>query len=195
MNFPLSLTCKVFDIAPQMIMVDADGNNICYVRQKVMKIKEHVEVFTDSTKKQKICDIRTNKVLDFSATYEFFDQEGHSFGAVARKGMKSIWRANYDIMENGETTMKIREEKPWVKVIDGMLGEIPIIGAITGFILNPSYIITDAKSGTELVRIKKQPAFFQGKFSIDKLNDFDTSDEMLITMATIRLVQMERARG
>ena len=94
MKFPLNLTFKIFAVAPQIHIVDADGTNICYVRQKIMKLKEQIEVFTDKKKSQKIGDIRANKVLDFSATYQFSDNNGEALGAVARKGMKSIWRAN-----------------------------------------------------------------------------------------------------
>ena len=195
MNFPLNLSFKILAMAPQINIIDAGGNNICYVRQKIMKLKEQIEVFTDKNKNEKICEIRANKVLDFSATYQFFDANGQPFGAVARKGMKSLWKAHYDILDGETVVMNVREENPWVKVLDGLLGQIPIVGMITGYLFNPSYIISNASTNEPLVRIKKIPAFLEGKFVIDKIGNFEQEEEMKMVVSTIMIVLLERTRG
>lgn len=195
MNFPLNLSFKILAMAPQVNVTDSAGNNICYVRQKIMKFKEQIEVFTDKNKTEKICEIRANKVIDFSATYQFFDANGQPFGAVARKGMKSLWKANYDILDGENVVMNVREENPWIKVVDGLLGQIPIVGAVTGYFFNPSYIISSAATGEALIRIKKTPAFFEGKFVIDKIGSFETDEEMKMVVSTLMIVLLERTRG
>ncbi len=194
MNFPLTLSCKVIALAPQINVSDASGANICYVRQKIMKLKENIEVFTDKSKSQKICEIKANKIIDFSATYRFLDHNGEEFGSVARKGMRSIWKAHYDILKDDQPYMSIDEENPWVKMVDSLVGEIPIIGAFTGYMLNPTYIIKSA-AGEDLIRIRKRPAFFESKFVLDKLGNFEADDELRMVVSTIMMVLLEKSRG
>ena len=195
MNFPLHLSFKVIALAPQITVTDANNQNICYVRQKMMRLKEAVEVFTDKKKGEKICEIKANKILDISATYNFYDNAGNQFGAVRRKGLKSLWKAHYEILDHEDPEMLIREEKPWVKVIDGLIGEIPIIGLISGFIFHPSYLITRQDNGEEMMRVKKQSAFFESKFVIEKLGNFDEGDQMRMIISTLMMVLLERSRG
>ena len=58
--------------------------------------------------------------------------------------MKSIWKSTYIGMDkHGSEDYTIREDNGWVKVWDSMIGELPIIGMFTGYILNPSYTLTD----------------------------------------------------
>ncbi len=55
--------------------------------------------------------------------------------------------------------MEIHEENAWVKVIDGVIGEIPIVGMFTGYMFNPAYIVSRMDK-TPIVRLQKQPALF-----------------------------------
>ena len=41
-RFPLELTFKILAIAPQIRVKDAEGNPVLYVKQKLLKLKEHV---------------------------------------------------------------------------------------------------------------------------------------------------------
>ena len=195
MNFPLQLSFKIIALAPQIYVSDANGETVCYVRQKMLKLREAIDVYTDKKKTQKVAEIKADKILDFSATYHFYDSSGNQFGAIARKGLRSIWKAHYDILEGEDITMSIHEEKPWVKVIDGLVDGIPVVGAFTGFFLHPSYIVSRADSNEELLRIKKQRAFFESRFDIEKLSDFPEDDELRMVLATVMMVLLEKDRG
>ena len=52
MKYPLNLQSKIIAIAPQIYVTDSDGTGVLYVKQKLLKLKEHVEVFTDNTKEK-----------------------------------------------------------------------------------------------------------------------------------------------
>ncbi|MDF1751561.1 MAG: hypothetical protein P1U89_02180 [Verrucomicrobiales bacterium] len=195
MKFPLQLTFPIISVAQQFTVTDADENTVCYVRQKILKIREAIEVFTDKKRTTKICDIKADRIIDFSATYQFFDTDGKVFGAVARKGMRSIFKAHYEIFENDKADMIINEENPFVKMIDGFIGQIPIVGAFTGLMFHPSYLVADAETGKELIRIRKQSSFFEAKFTLEQLCDLDDDDELRIVLSTIMLVLLEKDRG
>ena len=67
MNYPLQLTFKLVALAPQLKVTDASGATVCYVRQKMFRLKESVEVFADETRTEKLCEIRADRIIDFSA--------------------------------------------------------------------------------------------------------------------------------
>ena len=60
----LNLKCKIIAISPQIYVTDSDDNSVLYVKQKFLKLKEHVELFTDKTKEKKLCDIKTSSIID-----------------------------------------------------------------------------------------------------------------------------------
>ena len=131
-QYPLQLTFKLWAFAPQISVVDAQGNNQFYVRQKLFKLKEAINVFVDEQKTQILYNIKADRIIDFSAKYHFSDVNGTDMGAVKRRGLRSLWRARYDIFEGETIVMTIQEENPWVKIMDALFAEIPIVGLFTG---------------------------------------------------------------
>lgn len=196
MNYPLQLRFKIVALAPQIFVEDAQGNTICYVKQKLFKFKENIQVFSDASKSRQIATIAANKVIDWSARYFFTDAEGNEIGSVGRQGMKSIWRARYDVFNPGDDTsdFKIQEENPWSKVMDGLVGGIPVVGMLTGYMFHPTYAAS-RPDGTVVMRVRKQPAFFEGKFTIEKTADLSLQEEINLIYSFLMLLLLERARG
>lgn len=195
MNYPLDLTFKIVALAPQMKVTDAAGGPVCFVRQKLFKFKEAVEIFTDETRSEKLCEIKADRVIDFSAKYTFYSNAGEAFGAVRRKGMRSLWRAHYEILDHETPEYEIQEENGWVKVLDSLLGEIPLIGAFAGYFFNPTYMVKRIDTGEEIVRVRKQPAFWEGKFHLEQLGNIDDGDQLRIMLSILMMVLLERSRG
>jgi hypothetical protein len=108
--------------------------------------------------------------------------------------MKSLWKARYDIFKGEEIVMNIAEENPWVKVIDAAVGEIPIVGLFAGYMFHPKYLVSHA-DGTPVMRLTKQPAFFEGKFSLDKLAELSQEEENRALLSLLMMVLLERSRG
>ena len=194
MNFPLDLSFKKIALSPQVKVSDASGQVVLYTKQKAFKLKEAVTVFADVEQTRPLYTIKADRVLDFNAKYNIADAAGRQIGAVARKGRKSLWRAEYEVLDGVGPSMTIREENGWVKVGDALFGEIPILGIFTGYVFNPSYMLTDA-SGAALMRLSKQPAFMEGKFRIDKLGAMSEADEMRAVLSFLMMVLLERRRG
>ena len=194
MNFPLNLSFKIIAIAPQISVTDASGNLVLYIKQKAFKLKEAVTVFGDAGQTMPLYTIGADRVIDFSATYHIADVQGRPIGAIKRQGMRSIFKAHYEILENGVPKFTVREENGWIKVLDGLLGEVPIVGMFTGYFFNPSYIVTRA-DGAPVMRIAKQPAFFEGKFRIDQLAPLDPMDEARTVLGLTMMLLLERSRG
>jgi hypothetical protein len=195
LNYPLELSFKLLAIASQIYIRDANGQLLGYVKQKLFKLKEDINIFADESQTQHLYNIKADRVLDFSAKYNFSDAAGNNLGSIKRQGMRSIWRANYDIFDAASNqVMKINEENGWVKVIDSLVGELPLVGMFTGYFFNPAYLISRI-DGTPIARLQKQPAFFEGKFQLSALIQLSDDDEVRVLLGALSMTLLERSRG
>jgi len=194
-EFPINLKFKIGTLANDFVATDARGNTVAYVRQKMFKLKENIEIFSDESKSQLNYTIKADRWLDFSAAYAFHDENGKVFGKVARKGWRSIWKAKYNIIdENNNQQYSIGEENGWIKVMDSLLGEIPILNIFTGYLFNPTYLVVDTND-KPIVRLKKQASFWGRNFEIEKVGTMDADDDDRILLGIMMMILLERRRG
>jgi len=194
-QFPVNFQFKISTFHNDFTATDANGHVIAYVKQKLFKLKEDILIFSDITQSKLIYRIKADRWLDFSAAYTFYDENGNDFGKIVRKGWRSIWKAQYQIVDQHQHIQyELNEENPWVKVIDGLLGEIPIIGMFTGYMFNPTYLLTDHKVN-QVVRLKKKASFFGRHFELTKLGEMDSDDDDRIMLGMMMMILLERRRG
>ncbi|HZG50869.1 MAG TPA: hypothetical protein VEZ40_01925 [Pyrinomonadaceae bacterium] len=194
MNYPLDITFKLLAIAQQLSVRDAQGNLIFYVKRKAFKLKEAITVFGDEAQTRPLYHINADRIIDFSARYHFTDEAGRSLGSIKRLGMRSLWKSHYEVEDERGGAMMIAEENAWVKVFDSLLGEIPLVGALTGYLFHPAYLLTRA-DGTIVLRMVKRPAFFEGKFSVEQRAPLDAETETRALLGLLMLILLERSRG
>jgi uncharacterized protein YxjI len=196
MNYPLELTFKFWSLTPQLSITDASGNLLFYVRQKMFKLKEVINVFGDAQRSQTLYTIKADRIIDFSARYNFADATGASLGAVKRRGWKSLWRARYDVFQENsdEIAFTIIEENPWIKVLDSLFAEIPVVGMFTGYAFNPVYLVQRPDEKT-VMRLEKRPAFFSRIFTIKQTDRLDDHEQNQILLSLMMLLLLERNRG
>ena len=196
LNYPLDFKFKITTLASDFNITDRNGNYVAYVRQKMFRLKEDVIVFSDESRTKELFNIKANQWIDFNASYMMTDLlTGKKFGSLARKGVRSIWKARYDIIDEKEKPIyQINEDNGWIKVFDSFLGEIPILGMLTGYFLNPSYTVKD-NAGKDYFRLKKMPSLVGRRFQLERLIDIDDEDESLVVLSFLMMVLLERARG
>jgi uncharacterized protein YxjI len=195
MNYPLLISFKSFALGNQASVTDSTGSVIFFVKQKAFKLREAITVFTDATQSTPLCTIKANKIIDFSAQYFFANMAGDPLGSVKRAGARSLWKANYTLLDTEENpVLKINEENGWVKVLDTVLKDIAIVGMFSGYFFNPSYLVT-RPDGTPVARIKKEKAFLEGKFKIEKLGEIDPEEELRFLLGCFTSILLERFRG
>jgi hypothetical protein len=194
-HYPLQLQFAVLAFGNEFKATNAQGIIVAYAKQKLLKFKEEVNIYTDESQTGLLCQIKANKWLDFSASYQFSNNDGASLGRVVRKGWASLWSAHYELYdEKDQQDLIIREENPFAKVMDGILSEIPLLGILTGYLFNPRYIVK-RPDGAEVVRMKKLPSFFGRKFSVEPLNTFEQGEEERILFGLTMMLMLERRRG
>ncbi len=197
-QYPLDIRFKLIALAPRMFVTDAAGNNVCFVSQKVMALKEDIQIYRDESRAQEIYRIKADRVIDFSATYHFTDStSGRGLGAIKSKGWRSIWKATYEVLDaNGTQSHRIEEDNPWVKIGDTLLGEVPVVNLFTGYFLHPKYSAYDVSGNQALMRLEKQPAFFEGRFKLEKLDpNISAEVEQRLMLSFMLMIQFMRRRG
>jgi len=194
-QFPIKLSFKIITLSNEITATDASGKIIAYVKQKLFKLKEDVSVYEDATKSRLNFKIKADKWLDFNAAYAMTDASGANIGRIVRKGWRSFWKSEYELVDQfNKLQYHIREENPWVKVMDGLLSEIPVLGLLSGYFFNPSYMLTSL-NGEETVRLTKRYSLFGSEFELSELNTIDQDDAERIMLGFMMMVLLERRRG
>jgi uncharacterized protein YxjI len=79
---------------------DPSGNVAFYSKQKAFKLKEDIRIYTGEDMQTEVLTILARQILDFSAAYDVVDPATNTkVGALKRKGMKSIVRDEWIIMD------------------------------------------------------------------------------------------------
>ena len=79
---------------------DAGENVVGFSKQKAFKLKEDIRLYTDESMATELLTIHARQIIDFSACYDVLDpQAGSKVGAVRRKGLKSILRDHWEVLD------------------------------------------------------------------------------------------------
>lgn len=193
--YPYDFHFRIGTIHNDFIAKDATGATKAFVKQKLFKFKEHVEVFSDENRLELLYNIRADKWLDFNTTYTITGAGDKHIGRLARKGWRSLWKASYELYdEQDRQDLFIQEKNAWVKVADGVLNGIPVLGIFTGYFFNPSYTVK-RPDGTLVATFTKQPSFFGRKFQLTQDAPFEKGEEQRIQLGLMMMALLERRKG
>lgn len=193
--YPYDFRFRIGTIHNDFVAKDATGNTKAFVKQKLFKFKEHVEVFSDESRSERLYDIRADKWLDFNTTYTITGSNDRHMGRLARKGWRSLWKASYELYnEKDQQDLVIQEKNAWVKVADSVFCEIPVLGLVSGYLFNPSYTVK-RPDGTLVATFTKQASFFGRKFQLNQDAPFNNGEELRIQLGVMMMALLERRRG
>lgn len=193
----LDISMKIIALAPQFYLYDKAGNQVGFIKQKLFKLKEAIQVFNDDRKSEITHTIGADRVLDLSAGYTITSNQYGVLGKTKRLGMKSLWRTEFEIYDEFDNFVyTIRLANPFAQFIEGLISLIPIVGdilnLISGYFLNPTYHVLDGDD--EIVAVmKKRPALFEGKYEIDSEFEFDDKTQELIALSLLTVIIIQRA--
>lgn len=197
-NYPLKATFKLFALSPEVQVQDSLGSVLMQVKQKLFTLKEDTTIFADVQKTVPLYKMKADRVIGFRAVHNIWRvSDNAKIGAVKADGLRSIWRSRYTITDaNDKTVFTIREENPWIKVVDALIGEIEIIGPFISMFINPRYLLEDEKGVLRYIIAKKR-SFFGRNFTLEQVNkeENDDYDERLVALALIQTIFLEHRRG
>jgi hypothetical protein len=195
LKFPLNFFFKINTFANDFIVSDANETMIAFVRQDIMKLKSGVSVYTDETKTTLLAQINADKVIGSKISYHFSDAMGKDFGSVTR-AFWSLWKSSYVIADQmGNEEYQITEKNPWTKVWNNMFEQIPLVGIFSGYLFHPEYEVTDKKSGTAVMLLKKESSFVGRRFTVNKMTNLSPEQITRITYSLMMMILVERRKG
>jgi hypothetical protein len=190
LNFPLKLSFKILAISPQVKITDAAGQTVLYVREKVFTLKTDIKIYADEARTQQLYQVKADKILAINVPFSITTPEGRLVGKVVRPGMRSIWKATYQIFDHNDVEVAVvHEENPWIKVADSLLSEIPFVHML----FNPAYLVDH--NGQTVMYLKKQPSLIERQFTLEKRADLSDANEKLLVPAVMLAMMLERSRG
>jgi uncharacterized protein YxjI len=90
---------------------DTDGRLQFYIKQKAFRLKEAIKVYADEGETQQRLSIQARAVLDFNTTYDVHDSTtGEHLGAARRKGMKSLFKDEWEVLSPAGEVVGLVEE-------------------------------------------------------------------------------------
>lgn len=104
-----------------------DDKLLAYTKLKAFKLKEDIRVYADEAMKTELLSIQARQILDISASYDVTDSPtGQKLGALRRKGMKSIIRDEWLILDASDREIgMIQEESAFVAILRRIINLIP----------------------------------------------------------------------
>ena len=119
---------QVFALAGKFRFYDPAGNLVLFSQQKMFKLREDIRVYSDENKTQEVLMIKARQIMDFSAAFDVVDSAtGQKVGALRRKGLASILRDEWDILDVGDNVIgKLFEDSMGLALIRRFLtGLVP----------------------------------------------------------------------
>jgi uncharacterized protein YxjI len=95
---------QVFALTGKFRIYDPGNNLVLFSEQKMFRLREDIRVYSDEAKTQEVLMIKARQIVDFSAAYDVIDSAtGTKAGALRRKGLRSILRDEWELLDTNDT--------------------------------------------------------------------------------------------
>lgn len=119
---------KVFSVmGAKLHIYNSSEELVLFSQMKAFKLKEDIALYTDESMERELLRIKARKMIDLSATYDVYDSEtGESLGALRRKGLKSIFKDEWVILDTGDNEIGfIKEDSVFMALLRRVITLIP----------------------------------------------------------------------
>jgi len=94
---------QVLALTGRFRIYDPMGNLVMFSEQKMFRLREDIRVYADEARTREVLTVKARQILDFSAAYDVVDSEtGQKAGALRRKGLRSILRDEWEVLDAGD---------------------------------------------------------------------------------------------
>jgi hypothetical protein len=136
---------KIFSlIGFKFHLYDPSGKLLMFSEMKASKLKEDIRLYSDESKTEELLTIHARSIIDFSAIYDVTDAKtGEKVGALQRKGMKSIIKDEWAILDKNDMEVgQIAEDNMALALLRRFLTMANLIPQSYEFTLNGTKVGT-----------------------------------------------------
>ena len=165
---------KMFKLAGAAFHIyDEAGGLLFYSKQKAFKLKEDIRLFESEAMTEELLSIQARQVIDCSAAYDVVDSKtNEKVGALQRKGLKSILKDEWIVMDPNDREIGIISE-------DSMI--LALLRRFITPLIPQTYIVTI--NGREVATFKQNFNPFVLKITADFSGDVDKSLDRRLGLA------------
>lgn len=117
---------NIFNLWHQWFQImDPEGNVLLYTKMRAFKLREDIRILGPD-KQTELVTMRARQILDFGVTYDVRDgATGAPIGALRRKGLKSIFKDEWLILDTSDQEVgMIQEDSGGLAFLRRFLGGI-----------------------------------------------------------------------
>ena len=159
---------------------------IGYSKQKALKLKEDIRVYSDEQKSTELICIKARSIIDFGAGYDITDsQTGEAICGFKREGLKSLFKDSWKVMDSSGNQI-------------GTLGEDSgILALVRRFVpfaslLIPQEFVLSTGTGSIVFTQKINPLIH--KMFVNNIQSSGL-DPRIVLAATMLLIAIEGRQG
>ena len=160
------------------------GEVVFYAKMKAFKLKEDIRLYTGEDMQAEVLVIRARKIIDFSSAYDVVDAStNEKVGALKRKGLKSIIRDEWILMDAADREIGLIQE------------DSTLLALVRRFLTNlvpQSYQAT--MNGMPVCTVKQKFNPFVFKLTIDFSPDFNRALDRRLGIAAGLLLSAVEGR-
>lgn len=175
---------KVFTLfASKFHIYDPTGKLVGFSEQKAFKLREDIRIYSDEAKTDERVVIKARQIIDFGAAYDVIDsQSGAKVGALKRKGLASIVRDSWIVMDPDDREIgTIQEDSMAMALVRRFLPFCALIPQ--------TYHLRD-KQSVELASFRQHFNPFIQKMTVSAGDD-STISRLLVLAGGVLLVAIE----
>ncbi|SDC27719.1 hypothetical protein SAMN02799630_00990 [Paenibacillus sp. UNCCL117] len=173
-------------VGAKIDIFDMNENPILFSKMKAFKLKEDIRIYGDDTMQECLISIQARSVIDFSSTFDVVDVEtGNKIGALRRKGMKSIFKDEWTILNPNDSEIGLIKE------------DNALLALLRRFMTNliPQHYNAEL-NGSQVAEYKQNFNPFVQKLNVDFAADYNGKfDRRLGLAAAVLLIAVEGNQG
>ncbi len=174
---------QVFALTGKLRFYNTQDQLVLFSEQKMFKLREDIRVYADEQKTQEVLAIKARQIMDFSAAYDVVDSiTGEKAGALRRKGLKSILRDEWEVLD--------ANDRPIGLLFEDNMGLAMLRRFVLGALLPQNYDVTI--NNERVADLKQRFNPFRYEMDIDFSMDTTTKlDRRLGLAAAVLLAVIE----
>ena len=184
-----TLRRKIFSfLGASFHVYDDTGSVVAFCRQKALKLREDIRLYTDESKTEELLTMKTRSVIDFGATYDIALPGGEIIGSLRRKGLRSFVRDSWLIYgPEGEELATLEEDSSMLAI----LRRVHEVFAL----FSPQKFEVVARDGQHIATLRSHFNPFVFRLGIAIHADHAELDERIVIAAGCLIAAIEGRQG
>lgn len=87
-----------------------DGQMVAFVKHPLLKLRQEITIYTDQTEQVPMLHVKARQVIGLNICNDVFDPSGVKVGTIRSRGLKSIVRDTWDLLDHNDQPVGLMEE-------------------------------------------------------------------------------------